>query len=187
MSNQKSKAALLEFLEYLARKGLMNKTTVSSRKAAVNNVLGILDDDEAADLSKIDLDDVMRRFSNLNGLNYTSDSLTTYKSRVRSALDDFLSYLENPMAFRPSVGGGSRKGQEKPRVVIVDTRKRSTVAPGPAVEKTSELTPPAVATLILPIPIRADLTVYIQGLPYDLTQAEASKIANVIRAMAVGE
>ncbi|WP_377297721.1 hypothetical protein [Rhizobium sp. SGZ-381] len=187
MNSQKSKAALLEFLDYLARKGLMNKTTASSRKAAVNNVLGILDDDEAADVSKIDLDDVMRRFSNLNGLNYTSDSLTTYKSRVRSALDDFLSYLENPMAFRPSTGGTARKSQERARVSLVETRKRSTAASSPAVEQTSELTPPAVATLILPIPIRADLTVYIQGLPYDLTQAEASKIANVIRAMAVGD
>lgn len=187
MSNQKSKAALLDFLEYLARKGLMNKTTISSRKAAVNNVLGILDDEEASDVSKIDLDDVMRRFHNLNGLNYTSDSLTTYKSRVRSALDDFLSYLDNPMAFRPSTGGGGRKGQDRPRASLVDTRKRNTAVSSSAVEQTSELTPPAVATLILPIPIRADLTVYIQGLPYDLTQAEASKIANVIRAMAVGD
>ncbi|MBC7149391.1 MAG: hypothetical protein H5U22_08410 [Rhizobium sp.] len=187
MSNLRSKAALLEFLEYLARKGLMNKTTAASRKAAVNNVLSILDDDEAADVSKIDLDDVMRRFSNLNGLKYTSDSLTTYKSRVRSALDDFLSYLDNPMAFRPSTGGAVRKGQERGRVASVDTRKRITATSNFVSEQGPELPPPAIATLVLPIPVRADLTVYIQGLPFDLTQAEASKIANVIRAMAVGE
>jgi len=38
---------------------------------------------------------------------------------------------------------------------------------------------------ILPIPIRADLTIYIQGLPFDLTEAEARKIAGVVSAMAL--
>ncbi len=38
---------------------------------------------------------------------------------------------------------------------------------------------------ILPIPIRPDLTVKIQGLPYDLTVHEANKIANVVKAMAL--
>jgi hypothetical protein len=41
-----------------------------------------------------------------------------------------------------------------------------------------------MASSILPIPIRADLTIYIQGLPYDLTPTEAKKIASVIQAMA---
>ena len=185
MNGQKSNAALVEFLDYLARKGLMNKTTASSRKAAVNNVLSVLDDEETIDISRIDLDDVMRRFHNLNGMNYTTDSLATYKSRVRSAIEDFISYVENPMAFRPSTGGG-RKTREGARTTVIKSQKDNgtlrTQSAGPLLQP-----PPAVATLILPIPVRADLTVYIQGLPHDLTQAEASKIANVIRAMAVGE
>lgn len=184
MDGRKSRAALLEFLDYLARKGLMNKTTASARKAAVNNVLGILDDDEAADISNVNLDDVMRRFHNLNGMNYTADSLTTYKSRVRSAIEDFLNYIENPMAFRPSIGGAGRKTQERTRAADSKGSKDSGIqrvqTPG-----TDLRPPPPVASLILPIPIRADLTVYVQGLPYDLTQAEALKIANVIRAMAI--
>ncbi len=44
--------------------------------------------------------------------------------------------------------------------------------------------PPLSGFSILPIPIRPDVTVFVQGLPYDLTEAEANKIANVIRAMA---
>jgi hypothetical protein len=40
---------------------------------------------------------------------------------------------------------------------------------------------------VLPIPIRADLTVRVHGLPFDLTQAEARKVAAVIQAMAVPE
>lgn len=36
---------------------------------------------------------------------------------------------------------------------------------------------------ILPIPIRPELAVYIQGLPLDMTEDEANKIANVVKAM----
>ncbi|AYD03396.1 hypothetical protein [Neorhizobium sp. NCHU2750] len=185
MAGQKSRAALLDFIDYLSRKGLMNKTTASARKAAANNVLGILDEQEAGDISSIDLDEVMLRFQNLNGMKYTADSLTTYKSRVRSAIDDFLSYVENPMAFKPSTSL-NRKAQDRTRATDGKASKdRSPMrAPNAALESAS---PPLVASLVLPIPIRADLTVYVQGLPYDLTQGEALKIANVIRAMAVGD
>ncbi len=37
---------------------------------------------------------------------------------------------------------------------------------------------------IVPIPLRENLTVYVQGLPLDLSQAEASKISAVVMAMA---
>jgi hypothetical protein len=185
MNGQMSKAALLEFLDYLARKGLMNKTTASARKAAVGNVLGILSDEEANDISRIDLDDVMRRFQNLNGMNYTADSLATYKSRVRSSIEEFISYTENPMAYRPSSGAG-RKAREGGRSTKSKPSKDSPLPRSQQIAPIFE-PPPAVATLILPIPIRAELTVYIQGLPHDLTPAEASKIANVIRAMAIDE
>ena len=182
MTGQKSKDALLAFLDYLARKGLMNKTTVSSRKAAVNNVLGILDVEEAKDVSMIDLDNVMHRFQNLNGMKYTGDSLSTYKSRVRSAIDDFLSYIENPMAFKPSTGSGKKTRESSRAANRAQKENTTTFASAPTL---IAQTPPPVATLILPIPVRADLTVYVQGIPHDLTQSEASRIANVIRAMAI--
>jgi hypothetical protein len=35
---------------------------------------------------------------------------------------------------------------------------------------------------ILPVKLREDVTVLIQGIPHDLTQAEAEKIARVIEA-----
>ncbi len=186
MNAQKSRASLLEFLDYLSRKGLINKTTASSRKAAVNNILGILDEDEAKDVSSISLDDVMLRFNNLNGMKYTSESLASYKSRVKSAIEDFLSYVENPMAFRPSTGNASKKVQDRARNADSKTSKDGGLVRAQEVALDFK-PPPPVASLVLPIPIRANLTVYVQGLPYDLTQNEASKIANVVRAMAVGE
>jgi hypothetical protein len=66
MTNKKSREAALEFLEYLAQKGLMSPTTARARKAALGKVLGILDDNEAQDVTTLNLDEVVSRFANLH-------------------------------------------------------------------------------------------------------------------------
>lgn len=178
----RSRAALLEFLDYLAAKGLMAKATVAARKAASSQILGILEPDEAADVTALDLDQVVHRFQNLHGKKYTPQSLTTYKSRVKAAIDDFASYSANPLAFRPSVQSRERA---KPK------NGKQTSSPGPSddVEPKADASPRPVhsavaSSNILPIPLRVDLTVFIQGLPFDLTAQEARKISNVVLAMA---
>ncbi|MER8368313.1 hypothetical protein [Mesorhizobium sp. M1348] len=182
MNGKRSREALLEFLDYLARKGLMNKTTARSRKASANKVLSILERDEAEDVTNVDLDQLLVRFSNISGSNYTPDSLNTYKSRLKSAIDDFKSYLDNPMSFRPSIQSSGRKSTERQK----STNTIDNGTPERPSQKISPIFPmaPPTSVSILPIPIRPDLTVQVQGLPYDLTPAEANKIANVIRAMA---
>ncbi|WP_374468129.1 hypothetical protein [Ferrovibrio sp.] len=175
---ERSREALSEFLDYLANKGLMAKATAQARKAAASKILGILDDAEAADVTAIDLDDVVGRFQRLYSKNYTPQSLVTYKSRLGSALDDFRSYLSNPLAFRPAINN-----RERPKAKAV---KESDEAPTrePKTESSRPHSVPIATSNIVPIPIRADLTVYVQGLPFDLTEAEARKIAAVITAMA---
>lgn len=177
MAGKQSRKALLDFLDYLATKGLMNVTTARSRKAAVNGVLGILTDEEASDVAALDLDDLMRRFSNLQGVKFTPESLQTYKSRVKSSIEDFMRYLDNPLTFRASTPNTPRKQREKAQPTD-EVREMPHSMP----ESRARLAP---SDSIMPIALRADLIVYIQGLPFDLTRAEANKIANVIRAMAL--
>lgn len=179
----RSRTALLEFLDYLSTKGLMAKGTVAARKAASSQILGILEADEAADVTSIDLDQVVHRFQNLHGKKYTPQSLTTYKSRVKAAIDDFTSYSSNPLAFRPSIQSRERsktKNGKQPAVqggldeaepIKADTNPRP-------------IHSAMASSNILPIPLRVDLTVFIQGLPFDLTAHEARKISNVVLAMA---
>lgn len=182
MNGTRSKADLLTFLDYLANKGLVPLPTIQNRKAAVNAVLGALDDHEVEDVSKIDVDEVMVRFSNLHGSKYTPDSMSTYKSRLRSSIDDFVRYQQNPLGFKPTTSA---------------IRKRKPVSgqPGPSPSLSADVTNepaspaassprPSVDATILPIPIRPNLIVFIQGIPHDLTRAEAAKIANVVKAMA---
>lgn len=183
MDGKKSREAAAAFLEYLAQKGLMAPATARARKAAVNTVLGILDVHEAQDVTSINLDDVMNRFANLQGKDYNPASLRTYKSRVRSALDDFASYVENPLAFKPNLQTRERKPNTSKAVSSAAGSTSDSSIPD-ASRSTSTAIAGPMASSILPIPIRADLTIHIQGLPFDLTQAEAKKIASVIQAMA---
>ena len=182
MNGKRSREAILEFQDYQAEKGLLAKGTAVARKAALGKVLGILPAEEAEDITKLDLDDVMMRFSNLEGRGYTPGSMTTYKSRVRAAIDDFESYLANPLGFRPSLSRRDRAPKpEKKGQVAITTKAEVAETPIKSAAPTFD------TSNILPIPLRSDLVVRIQGLPFDMTAAEAKKIANVVLAMAMGE
>jgi hypothetical protein len=183
MDSKRSREAALEFLEYMAQKGLMAQATARARKAAVNKVLGILDDNEARDVTSIDLEAVMGRFGHLQGKEYTPQSLVAYKSRVRASLEDFASYVENPLAFKPSVQARERKPLSG-KASFGPARNTSDSSAREAPRQSAAALAGPMTSSILPIPIRADLTIYVQGLPFDLTEAEAKKIASVIQAMA---
>jgi hypothetical protein len=178
MSDNRSREALYEFLDYLANKGLMAKATVSARKASAGKVLGILTPEEATDVTSLNLSDVMRRFQNLEGKKYTPGSLNTYQSRTKTAIEDFEVYLKNPMGFRPSAQPRERTSKNDQGKIASASEGAKPPEPQPIRQST------LLSASIFPIPIRPDVTVHIQGLPYDLTESEANKIANVIRAMA---
>lgn len=180
MDGSRSREALAEFLDYLAAKGLMARATAQARKAAASKILGILDEAEARDVTSIDIDDVVGRFQRLHGKDYTPGSLSTYRSRLASAIDDFRSYLANPLAFRPST-----QNRDRPKAKNSAPNEQAKTAPTTEVRIETRPSPmPPAATSILPVPIRADLTIFIQGLPFDLTEGEARKIAAVVTAMA---
>lgn len=178
MSGERSRQKLIEFLEWLGDKGLMAQATVAARKAAVGKVLGILSEDEAQDIIGIDLDTLMTRFNNLQGKNYTPDSLVSYKSRVKSSLDEFEDYVRNPLGYRPNVQVRERR-PSTPKQEGPSTSGSHRGSPSHAA-----VMEPIGATNIFPIQLRPNLTVKIQGLPFDLTAGEARKIANVVLAMA---
>jgi hypothetical protein len=185
MTSKTSREELITFLDYLGQKGFIPTATASARKASVNQVLSILSDNEAEDVTRLDIDDVMTKFGHLHGKKYSQGSVATYKSRLQTSLDDFKRYLENPMGFRavrPIKEGGSIKAKKfKPR------KSSDGANPAPAGSQSTQTSPstPNELANILPIPLRNDLTIHIRGLPFDLTKAEAERIANVVKAMAV--
>ncbi len=168
MTGNRTRRDFLAFLDWLSEKGLMRRATVASRKASAAKVLRILSDDEAQDVTALDLDDVLRRFTNLEGRNFTPGSLITYGSRLRSALKDFKQYLDAPLSFRPGVQSRERRKADARKEAASEMRGTGPTAPANA----------------LSIPIRPGTAIVIHGLPYDLNESEAAKVANVIHAMA---
>ena len=179
MATDHSREALLAFLDYLGAKGLMKKGTVSARKAAVNALLGILPNEEAKDLSELDLDQLVQRFSNLKGSKFKPQSLRVYKSRLASALEDFRSYRADPLSFRPGLSPKERRPLGRTPQRAGNEEKAGSAHP-PRPPKSTLL----ADELIFPIPIRDGVIVRIACIPSDLTLAEARKIANVVLALA---
>ena len=191
MSQNRGREDFIQFLEYLGDKGLIARATASARRTAAAKVLAVLSEDEAQDVTHLDVDQVMSRFENLNPRQYTPESLQSYRSRLKTALDDFRSYSDNPVSFRPSgltrskakTSPNGAKPAKRKSGTAVATVPASTASPG--IQASPMIDLPNVNQL--PVPLRQNLTVRIYGLPYDLSKQEAQKIANIILAHAEPE
>jgi hypothetical protein len=178
MANAYSADDLLEFLDHAGDKGLMPAATSQALAVATRNVLGILSDAEKADLRQLDLDAIVRRFTNKRAKDFNPASLKEYGRRIRRAVDLFLSWREDPANFkvktRTTAGALKRVkelGSDEPM-----TRETST-----------EQAPDEVAgTYRSAIPIRPGLVVTLVNIPNDLTSVEAERIAGFVRMLALG-
>lgn len=183
----RTKADFLEFLDWLGAKGLMPLNTAQARKAVANKVLAALEEDELLDITALDIDDVMLRFTNKFGKKYTPESQRTYRSRFETSVADFKAYCENPVGFRPlgrpQVKRGTteqQNGGDKKKVAL---RKSATkLTPYRDDSTDSEATG---SGNVIPIQIRQNWTLRIGPLPFDLTKSEATKIANIVLAHAM--
>lgn len=186
MTSGRSSVEFLEFLDWLGAKGLLPLNTAQARKAVANKVLEALDPPELEDVTALDIDHVMLRFTNKFGKRYTPESLRTYRSRFETSVSDFAAYCENPVGFKIA-------GRVRPASQAADQAEKS---PAP---KTSarKRTPPSAATIVeavgatrtspsnvIPIQVRENLTISVGPIPFDFTAAEAKRVANVILALA---
>jgi hypothetical protein len=183
MANGFSKGELLEFLDYLANKGLAGPSMIAGRKTAANALLGVLSDDEVSDVRELDLDEVAQRLLNLRGTEFKPESVRVYKSRVGSAIEDFVRYRRDPIAFKPV---GAKKVSAR-----VDKSARSeppvSGATSPPLSPASHLDPTKVSEITFPVPIRPGVVVRLIGVPNDLSRKEAEKIGAVALALATNE
>ena len=81
-----NRQGLLEFLNWVGEKGMIKKTTARSLRVACNAVIGVLDEVEAGDLSKVDLPAIFRRYENLNSMVAKPATMKVYRRRVNYAV-----------------------------------------------------------------------------------------------------
>jgi len=178
--------ALEQFFDFAINKGLLKKNTAQSRKLAASKVLSVLDEQEKADLREVDIDHAFELFQNKFRADYTPDSLQVYKSRVRSALGDFVRYVDNPSGFRPSTSQRASSAKTKRENNGNGKSKETRNDDGQKTGKTHHEDPPSYG-IIVPVPLREGLVVKISNVPSDLTPAEANRLAAIIKAYAMTE
>lgn len=174
-----SLAALNQFCDHASDKGLLKKNTAQSRKAAANKVFSILDDSESRDLRSIDVEAVFDRFQNLQGMQYKPDSLQVYLSRTKTALADFIAFVDNPSGFKSSAANRVKTSLKTEKTIKNQPIKYHSV------EKYADQH--EAKHLAVPVPLRDGLIVKIMNLPADLSASEAERLAAIIKAYAIPE
>lgn len=177
MANAYSMDDLLEFLDHAGDRGLMPAATAQALAVATRNVLGILTENEKSDLSQLDYDAAIKRFTNKRAKEFNPASLKEYGRRVRRAVELFLSWRADPANFTI-----------KTRTTSAPRRKDRGVenSEPSAREASAERIPEETAgTYRSALPVRPGLVVTLLNVPYDLTSAEAERLANFVKMLAV--
>jgi hypothetical protein len=168
---------LLEFLDHASDRGLMPTATAQALAVATRNVLGVLTDEEKSDLGGQDLNAVVKRFNNKRAKDFNPSSLKEYGRRVHRAIDLFLNWRADPANFtvKTRTTTGSRK-KGKAAEIVDDDEAHS------AFEPTTASRP---GTYQSSLPVRPGVVVTLADVPHDLTKAEASRLAEFIKMLAV--
>jgi hypothetical protein len=177
MANTYSMDDLLEFLDHAGERGLMPAATAQALAVATRNVIGVLTDQEKNDLGSQDLDAVIKRFNNKRGKDFNPSSLKEYGRRVRRAIDLFLSWRTDPTNFtvRTRTTTNSRRKGKAAEIADGDDAHS-------AFEPTMVDRP---GTYHSSLPVRPGVVVTLANVPHDLTKAEATRLAEFIKMLAV--
>lgn len=178
MANAYSLDDLIDFLDHAGDRGLMPAATAQALAVATRNVLGVLSDQEKKDLSDQDLDSVIKRFNNKRAKDFSPTSLKEYGRRVRKAVELFLAWREDPANFTV-----------KTRATTSPRRKEKGKSSGLQQSETefdqSDQEQTALGTYRSAIPVRPGVVVTLANVPYDLTKAEAERLAGFVRMLAI--
>lgn len=178
MANPYSADDLLEFLDHAGDLGLMPAATAQALAVACRNVLGVLTDDEKKDLSKEELNSVIKRFNNKRAKDFNPSSLKEYGRRVHRAVELFLKWREDPSNFtvKTRATTGSRKK---------DRGHGTAEGSGGDVDSGHVGGAPRPGTYNSSVPVRRGVVVTLANVPNDLSKAEAERIASFVKMLAV--
>ncbi|WP_072628223.1 hypothetical protein [Serratia marcescens] len=148
------KSDFLEFVEDYERITSSTQRTAEGVRGACKSVLVDVPDNVL--VSDWDVESILRHYFTNNDV--TDQTKRSYRSRFKNAVIKFLAYKngESVKAKPKRSASGSKAAQAE---VITQTFE-------------------------VPIPLRGDIVVAIGNLPYDLTEAEADRISNIINSYA---
>lgn len=171
---------LSEFIDWLVEKGYATRGSVGPWQSATRQVFRTVEGEDygAVDISGLDPDEYMDRFEKLAAGQYKIESLASYRSRFRKALEAYGEYLsqKNLPTFRAS-----------PRRRKAPRPKGKPGTSGPKVEtKSTERSEPSAGVglglIEYPFPLRSGDVARLR-LPAQLEAGDADRIAAFVQTL----
>ncbi|MBA3260280.1 MAG: hypothetical protein H0T68_12555 [Gemmatimonadales bacterium] len=167
-----SRAALARFIDYVVDKGLVNPSTAQGWRVATAKVLDALAQEEEADVRRIDVDATFKHFLNRHPGRLSPASTGEYRRRVGRAIEEFVSWMENPAGYGTRSAAWATRAESRPRGR----------AAGPA-PRVPEIRPDAAAGISLAFPLRPGFLAQVL-VPPDLTVDEARRMGAFLLTLA---
>lgn len=175
-----SRAALARFIEYVVDKGLVNPSTAQGWRVATTKVLDALPPAEEADVRRIDVEATFREFLHRNPGRLSPASTGEYRRRVGRAIEEFVSWMENPAGY------GSRSAAWAARVESRPRSARPRPAPASRPPDVAAPSDPAATPgegIALHFPLRPGFLAQVR-VPPDLTVDEARRMGAFLLTLA---
>ncbi len=173
---------VIKFLEFAARKGILNETAIHCRLTACHNLFEMLNEDEdSLNFISQNLDVLTHRFGNKNP-NVQASTLKVYKSRTKSSIEDFRAWSADPFAWERCVtekakasaseNRKEKRGKKKASKVVKPTLEASE---GEPLEEPPVQMPESKVRRVS-FPIRADFSIEISIPVEGITQKELHRL-----------
>jgi hypothetical protein len=169
---------LFDFLDFLMEKGYGTRSTVTPWKSAARQVFGAVEGDayDQLDVRGLDPDEYLDRFENMTVGKYKQESLASYRSRFKRAVEAYKEYLTDRKI--PSMRGGTGARRASAASSPAAPRAgRPAIGPAPA-----SASAPTAELVDYPFPLRSGEMVHLY-LPSKLEKADADRLGAFLQTL----
>lgn len=145
---------ILKFLEFTAKKSILDEHAVQCRLTACHNLFSVVTEDEDnVEYMLSNLEVFVNRFKNKNKITNEA-TLRVYKSRTKSSLEDYKSWSADPFAWERSLLQKQKTQSEEKRAKKAKKAAVQKEPEAPVVEAVAEMVEePKVKTAPSPKPV----------------------------------
>ncbi|MBI2301811.1 MAG: hypothetical protein HYU66_23145 [Armatimonadetes bacterium] len=175
---------LVGFWDWVASRGLMNANSAQGLGTACKRILAVEENWEQLDVSTLDVDALIGRFSRLKAKDFQPGTLREYGKRFRLAHASFLEHVRDPEGWtaprreRQSGVPNGRRAERDAQDVGAKAPSASQMPEPPAMDARSG------KMIVYPFPLREDIVATLT-VPRDLTVSEATRLGRFINALAI--
>jgi len=183
MQKDYSIGAFKNFLETLGDDSDMNTATARNLKNTslllINSYVDDVFIDDETDIRNIETDAMIKdHFRNAEN-EPSSATVQVYKSRYQSAKEKFIEKIDGVSSVESNSVGRVRRS----KVIFNNGPSRERIKANQVTVLNKDVRGD-VSTIDIPIPLRPDMILTLPGIPTDLTNEEAERIASIVKVYA---